>query len=363
MTRARWVFAATAVVLATALVAGAVFLRRGEEPPTMGAWSGIAPTSRMLLQGSDVDLARDLDLIANTGARWVRFDFDWASAEPEQGRYDWSRIDRVVQEATDRRLRVLATLAYTPSWARSEGSSDKIPPTDPATFADFAGAAVRRYAPLGVRHWEVWNEPNIVQFWKPNPDPEAYSRLLVEASSAIRAADEQAVVITAGLAPAADEADGRYISPRTFLTRLYATGAGSSFDAVGMHPYAFPYGVALAADYNQFQSMPKTYAVMVANGDGRKKIWATEFGAPTGVNKQAVTEAGQATMVRTGWAAWSKWPFAGPIFWYSARDVGTDETNVEDNFGLVRNDFTPKAALQEFKDAMRSSGPMREGAR
>ncbi len=329
-----------------------------EDRPTLGDRSGIAPTSRMLLRGSDRDLARDLDLVADSGAGWVRFDFDWESAEPERGRYDWSLIDRVVDAAHDRDLRILATPAYTPAWARPGSTSNKVPPADPATFSRFVGAAARRYAPRGVHHWEIWNEPNIVQFWKPQPDPEAYARLLIAAAVAVRAADPEAVVISAGLAPAADADDGQYVSPRSFLGRLYGAGAGSSFDAVGMHPYAFPYGVDVVADWNQFQSMPKTYQVMVDNGDAGKRIWATEFGAPTGTDSQAVSEPDQAAMVRKGWLAWSGWSFAGPMFWYAARDVGVDKNDVEQNFGLVRSDFTPKPALAEFEQMMRLEDPV-----
>ncbi len=319
---------------------------------TVGQRSGFAPTSRLLLWGTDAELARDLDLMASTGARWLRFDFDWASAETSPGRYNWTFIDRVVNQAQRRGLQVLATPAYTPAWARPAGTTDKTPPTDPATFARFVGAAAARYAPLGVHHWEVWNEPNIIHFWEPTPNPEAYARLLVAASVAIRSADPAAVIVSAGLAPAGDSSDGRYISPRTFLGRVYDAGAGPAFDAVGMHPYAFPYGVDAVGDWNQFQSMPKTYALMASRGDSAKKIWATEFGAPTGANSQAVSEAGQAQMISSGWAKWTSWSFSGPIFWYAARDVGTDPQNVEDNFGLVRKDFGAKTSLGEFTRVM-----------
>jgi hypothetical protein len=228
-----------------------------------------------------------------------------------------------------------------------------------STYAAFAGAAAARYSALGVHHWEIWNEPNIVQFWQPRPDPARYAALLVAASAAIRAADPAATIITGGLAPAADREDGQYVSPRSFLGRLYDEGARDAFDAVGMHPYAFPYGVEAVADWNQFQSMPRTYQLLVDRGDGDKRIWATEFGAPTGSADAAVSEADQAVMVRTGFAKWSRWAFTGPMFWYSARDVGTDADDVEQNFGLVRHDFTAKPALEEFTRAMGRPDPRR----
>lgn len=350
--RRRLVTALAALVLVAAIVGTALVLRP-EDGPTVGDRSGVAPTSWMLLRGSDDDLERDLDLIADSGASWIRFDFEWTSAEPEQGRYDWAAIDRVVRAAHERDLRVLATLAYTPKWARPPGAtSDKFPPKDPSTFAAFAEAAARRYAPRGVHHWEIWNEPNIVQFWAPQPDPQAYAELLRGAASAIRAADREATILSGGLSPSADREDGRGISPRTFLGRLYDAGARPDFDAVGMHPYAFPYGVRAVGEWNQFQTMPATHRVLVDRGDGHKKIWMTEFGAPTGTADAAVTEAQQVEMIRLGWEEWSRWDFAGPMFWYSARDSGDDEDDVEENFGLVHRDHRPKAGLREFRRVM-----------
>src|SRR3981081_2995852 len=71
---------------------------------SIGTHAGVAATSSMLLWGSDADLARDLDNIASTGAQWLRFDFDWASAQPAPGVFDWSLIDRVVNAARARGL-------------------------------------------------------------------------------------------------------------------------------------------------------------------------------------------------------------------------------------------------------------------
>ena len=120
--------------------------------------------------------------------------------------------------------------------AAAGGTSDKSPPADPAAFARFAAQAARRYAPLGVHHWEIWNEPNLAAFWMPRADPAAYARLLVDAAAAIRAADPRAVVILGGLAPGADDGGNR--SPLGFLRDVYAAGAKCAFDAVGFIPTA-----------------------------------------------------------------------------------------------------------------------------
>ncbi|MDX6672670.1 MAG: polysaccharide biosynthesis protein PslG, partial [Solirubrobacteraceae bacterium] len=123
-------------------------------------------------------LARDLDAIAGTHTRWVRVDINWdqiQSGGPSS--YNWASVDRVVQGAIARGVKVLGTILYTPSWARPSGTSGTYGP-DPAVYANFASVAVQRYAAMGVHTYEVWNEPNTTAFWTSKPDPAAYTRLL-----------------------------------------------------------------------------------------------------------------------------------------------------------------------------------------
>jgi hypothetical protein len=88
-------------------------------------------------------------------------------------------------------------------------------------------------------------------------------------------------------------------------------------------------------------------SVMVAHGDGAKRIWGTEYGAPT--FGAGISEAAQAQLVAAAYREWSKWDWSGPLFWYSARDAGTDPNDREDHFGLVRRDFSPKAAFAAYR--------------
>lgn len=301
----------------------------------------------------------DLDGMAATGAKWLRMDFDWSHVQrlgPDS--YDWSSIDMVVREAHARGLEVIALLAYTPEWARPRGAPDKHPPLDPDRFAVYASEAAKRYGPLGVRVWEIWNEPNVSDFWAPRPDPEGYAALLTRATAAIRAVDPGATIISGGLAPAADRSDGMQVRDRTFLARLYAAGAGDAFDVVGLHTYSFPVLPTEPVDWNAFASAPLLHRVMEANGDGDKRVWATEMGAPTG-GSRGVTEEHQAQTVRVAYEAWTRHEFAGPLIWFAWRDEGPDTTNQAQTFGLVRHDGSPKPAHASFVETMRS---LREAA-
>jgi hypothetical protein len=246
---------------------------------------------------------------------------------------------------------------YTPAWARPAGTSDKYAPSDSAQFAAFVRVAAERYGPRGVRAWEIWNEPNLDTFWGPRPDPRGYASLLAGASAAIHSADPTAQVLSGGLSPAVDESDGSAISPVTFIKQAYAAGAKGTFDGVAIHPYSFP---ALPTEpgtegWNTFLRMTLVHDLMMANGDGAKKIWSTEFGAPTGTAKGAVSEQRQSEIASEAVQAIMQRPWAGPLFWYAQRDNGTNSSDREQNFGLLRKDFSAKPALTALTTAIRSA--------
>jgi polysaccharide biosynthesis protein PslG len=297
-------------------------------------------------------LEAELAGIAATGARYLRIDVDWSAIEQERGTPDWSVVDRIVDGAGACGLDVIGLIAYTPAWARRPGTSEHSPPTDPSTFASFARAAVERYAPRGVKTWQVWNEPNLTFFWEPGPDPAAYTALLGPAYDAIKAVDPSSTVITGGLAPAVNQPREEAMKPLTFLEGMYRAGAGGKFDAVGYHPYTYP-AMPLddPGDAPFVTVTPMLHRTMTKHGDRKKKIWGTEMGAPTvtGTSAQFVAE-----YLSKAYKGWTRWSYTGPLIWYSYLDAGTNPTNPEDNFGLVRADFTPKEpVLGAFKQAMR----------
>lgn len=304
-----------------------------------------------LLWLSDAELATELDLAADTGATWLRVDLDWSHVESTQGRYDWARFDRVVQAAQSRGLRVLALPTYTPSWARPPGTSSHHPPVDPRAFAAFVGAAVDRYAPRGVRAWEVWNEPNIPTFWEPAADASAYATLLRHAAAAIRAADPGASIVTGGLAPAYTDTSRGSVSPVDFVRELYALGVRDSFTAVGVHPYSFPYMPLTpnTEQWNTFQQLPLVHEVMARAGDSGKRVWLTEIGAPTGTARDAVSPERQAAILDEAIRAAAEWSWTGPILVYSIRDSGSDPADREQNFGVVARDGTRKPAWHTLR--------------
>ncbi len=303
--------------------------------------------------------------VKKLGVTWVRFDVDWALVQPNNATtYDWSAYDRVVAAVNAAGLHGLGIIDYTPSWAQGATHTGvQVPPANDAAYATFAAAVAARYAPQGMHDWEIWNEPNWKSFWSPSPNAYAYSAMLRAAYPAIHQADPSATVIAAGLSGTGS--NGKDIDATAFLEEMYAGGAKGSFDAIAMHPYTFP-RLATDDDANSWQQMYILHAIMAANSDGGKKIWITEYGAPTqGFGATAtqagparggvdhVSEATQATLVTAAVKAYDTLPFAGPFFWYDYQDV--PGSSAEATYGLVSADGTAKPAYAAYQKAIASS--------
>jgi hypothetical protein len=305
-----------------------------------------------LIQGESCPaLAKDIGNDVRVGARWLRIDINWAEIQNDGPlQYDWSPTDRVVQAANAQGLHVLGGIEYTPWWARPTGTTSMFGP-DPVTYAAFAALAASHYARLGVHTFEIWNEPNRTVFWQPAPNPAAYAAILKTADLAIRAVDPTATVLTGGTAPA-PTSGGNY-SPIDFLKGIYAAGDKRFFDAVADHPYTWPILPGAkrpeSAWYQMYGTHPSLRSVMIANGDGAKKIWVTEFGAPTdGPTGTFVSDSQQAKTLTRAYKLFAGYRWAGPLFFFQGRDLGADRATDQDFFGLTRADFSPKPAFTAY---------------
>lgn len=311
---------------------------------------------------TDRDRVVILDRLAAAGLEWVRIDVGWSGFEPEApGVIDpWyaGRVDRAVDEARARGLRVLVTAWLTPPWANG-GAGERHPPTDPADYARFLTWAAERYEGR-VDAWEIWNEPNLTEFWK--GDVARYASLLEAAYPAVKAGDPGALVVLGG--PAYNDTD--------FLAALYDLGIQGSFDVMATHPYQ---GFANAPPETPDDGTRGTLAhvgavrdLMVAHGDGGLPIWFTEFGwsahptAPGAPNWQwGVTEAEQGDyLVRTlRWVA-THAPYVTHVFWYNERAQDTGDAHL-DGFGLLTHELDPRPVYEALR-AYLTASPEPDGA-
>lgn len=324
--------------------------------PTLPATPGISPGYR-ILDLDDATLGRQLDLQVTSGSRWLRVDLNWSAIEETEGVDDWSAPDRVVGAARARGLDVIALPTYAPAWGTRPSTARDAGAPVPERFAAFVARAVARYRPQGVTTWEIWNEPNVKSFWGAAPDAAGYAALLRQAAAAVRSVDPAATVLSGGLAPVRDS---RYntVSALLFARQVLAAGGLAVVDGLAVHPYSYqlPASRQGAGTPGGLALLPALRAMLTDAGLDRTRVWVTEYGAPTGTSPRAVTPQQQAAIIRDGFATARRYPWTGPFLVYADRDAGTDSQNAEDNFGLVRFDFTPKPALAAFRASAGRTG-------
>jgi hypothetical protein len=170
-----------------------------------------------------------LDRVAAAGIGWVRIDLVWAQVEVEPDRFDWTLYDGLIAAARARGLEVLAILAYTPAWA-TDGPPLAGVPRDPADWADFCRRVAHRYRD-SLRHFEVWNEPNLDHFFAGSRE-QYLETILLPAADAIRAANPAARVGGPALAHLVSGDSDWYRWLDEILER-----AGDRLDFVSHHVY------------------------------------------------------------------------------------------------------------------------------
>jgi putative inorganic carbon (HCO3(-)) transporter len=250
-----------------------------------------------------------LAAMQDAGFRWLRQRFSWHAIEPEQGTYDWTVWDEIVEDVGQYRIQLIAVLDGSPPWARAgeDVGNPLAPPVETRFFGDFAAAFAARYGDR-IDHYQVWDEPNIAPHWGTREiDPAAYGRLLQEGAIRIRAADPEAVILAAALAPNV-ETGGANISELHFLDALYQQNAQEWFDVVSAQPYSLEEPVDSPPDGGRlnWQRISLLREVMEAHGDAQTAIWAVSSGL-TDASAEGVGQALEQARL--------EWPWLGPVLW------------------------------------------------
>jgi hypothetical protein len=281
---------------------------------------------------------RDLKLIEDAGFRWVKQEFAWREIEgAAKGRWQWETPDRIIDQIEEHNLKVIIRLGAQPGWASKGIDLPEIgPPDDLQDFYDYVYAVASRYRGR-IEAYQIWNEPNLAREWGGQPPrPEEYTRLLQVGYQAVKDADPQAIVISAGMAPTTRH-DEAAMPDTYFLQGMYDAGARPYFDVLGVHapgykspPEIDPAEVAGNPSLNNNDGAPEALrrvysfrrvedlrALMVENGDAEKKVAVLEFGwtidprPESPYHWHSVTEAEQDKFLQRAYAYaeanWQPW--------------------------------------------------------
>jgi len=307
------------------------------------------------------DLHRALAMIRDGGFHWIRQRFPWAEIEPEQGEYHWEEWDRIVAAALEYDLTIIAVLETSPSWARApmDAGTPQAPPRDFTYFADFARAFASRHGEQ-LDYYEIWDQPNLYPHWGERyTDPTAYTHLLQAGYRAVKQADSEALVLSAGLAPNVEEG-GQFMSDILFLQKMYEAGAKEYFDILAIKPYGLwyePEDRRLSPQETNFSRPILLREVMLRYGDRGKAVWAVEFGwcalpsswAGRPAPWTSDTEDKQARRtVEAIQRARDEWPWMGVMALQHFHPLAKSDDPIR-GFSLITDDFLPRLTYLEVQ--------------
>jgi hypothetical protein len=316
------------------------------------------------------DAERDLLAVKDIGFTWIKQGIGWRDVELEKGKFDWEHTDHFINKAQEYGgLKLIARVDHQPNWAR-EGCSLQGPPQDLQDYTDFLTALTTRYRGK-IAAYQIWNEPNLAREWCDQPpDPVAYAEMLRVAYAAIKQADPDALVISAGFAPTGTEPPTA-MPDDAYLEALYEVIGGSGdgyFDLLGVHapgyaapPETSPEEAAASEAYGgeryfTFRRVEDLRAIVERFGDTQRRMAVLEMGWTSDeVNPDyawhAVTEAQKADyLVRAyDYAAqnWSPWmTIMSTIYMCNA-----DWTPADEQYWWCINDpdGTPRPAYDALK--------------
>lgn len=294
-------------------------------------------------------------LIADSGASFVRVALNWATVEPTDGTFNWAPYDAIYDELTSAGLRPLWTLTSSPCWAAGKGCEQVVPSLAPdpehiQAYADLAAQVAERYPEaLGI---EVWNEPNIPNFWRPAPDPMLYREMLTLTAEAVHGTGSGVPVVMAGPSPTTGgqvAEDPAKIAFVPFIEQVMSGPDAPDVDAIALHPYSLLQEEADPVEESvRLYEQGREAAESVAPG---LPIWVTEVGLTT-AGQYAVTPSQQAAgleeIVRT--IADDGVPVISVHRFFDQLDP---PLQFEEGFGVVESDrVTPKPSFCSAAEAV-----------
>lgn len=307
-------------------------------------------------------------------------------ADPQNAMYAWASIDKQVQLAVRGGLEPVLIVTNAPSWAQSSPPTTEAPAPNPvpAQFATFGEAIAAHYdgAVKGiprVRYWEVWNEPNLSTFLRPQfhgrtpYSPRLYRSLLEGFAAAVKKVHRDNFVIAGALAPFRDITPSvlkidKDWGPLAFMRSLFCLSPSLArtckasihdVDAWAMHPYTsggpnhhavLPNDVSLG-DLGKVNDVLEA-AVSAGNLDSKPQLWITEF------SWDSDPPDGDAVPVNTlkqwvPWALYNSWKAGVSMFtWYLVRDQSATTSPYQSGLYFLGQTIS-KDAVKPFAEGFR----------
>lgn len=344
--------------------------------PSTGMGGVAAIQDDVLATASITEIPERLELVKSTRAKVARFDILWSlvaptppakPTDPNDPAYDWTRVDQVLIGFDQAGITPIVSTYSTPKWAvagRNIRVKTEYNPNAPRSraFADFMRAVATRYSgtfttTVGgaqttlprVRHFEIWNEPNLKGFFSVNGSSKigAYKTLVKQAYTQIKAANRASIVIAGVGGPRSSPGNGNF-GAKTWMEGL-VDDRSVKFDAYSQHIYPSRGPKFSSPSYDKafptWNSLEEIFEILDRKRKGMK-LYVTEAGYTTGSTEfrtVKVTPSQQNTYLKQLFNLPDvKSPRVAAVVWF----------NLEDNRnwpgGLLRANSSKKPSYNSF---------------
>lgn len=340
---------------------------------TIGTRYGIAIPKNEIFGNNQTELNSIFSRLQAMGVRELRTDMIWmdvqtTSAAPNWGAWPGSEYVTVANTAAAYGIDLIFCVHMTPSWARLSGANYN-GPGNPSDYAAFCANVASHFTSGGRRliGLEIWNEPNLSgpsTFWQYGRPASELAAMQIAAHAAVHALPGAAGQVKVGMGglsavPATGGTSSFYYTAASeWLNALYAvSGWKAANDFFGIHPYTYPYPWNDGQQNNDGLEITLLLRnIAIAQGDGSKPWWFTEYGASTNAGTATVSNTAQRQMFWDlfDWSADPANAWATKLHWYSFADrQALTSTNREDGFGIhLVDEVTEKlvpAAMRDVK--------------
>jgi hypothetical protein len=238
----------------------------------------------------------------------IRVNLPWAGSmpetqakarrKPETVQWDFSKLERLYEQAATRNLALQVTLVGpAPAWATRSGKVGNIHP-NATHFGAFARAAATAFTGR-VDRWSIWNEPNWHRLLGPaRSAPGIYRGLYRAGRRAIAESDPGAQVLIGEMMPGANSRHStpvlKFIRAMTCTRRDWKAAkrcTALEADGFALHPYQFarrprearhpnPDIVEIGSLSRLTRALDRLRArrALVTPSGGRMPVYLTEFG-------------------------------------------------------------------------------------
>ena len=232
------------------------------------------------------DPDRCYDTLAAAGVKWARCQTMWSRCEKQKGIYDFTVLDGVVDNLTRRGIRPWFSVTFGNTLYMTNcftGAAVGCVPTlygeeCRAAWCAYVRALAKRYKGK-VTHWEIWNEPNLPQFWQPNkPNADDYLALVKLTGGVIREEIPDAKIGGTTASPALN----------AWEKRFFEVGGAEAIDFWCGHAYTRvperlrkQQRIASGSSDDYVAVLKDVRAFIDAHGGKHVDIWQGESGFPS----------------------------------------------------------------------------------